>query len=144
MANALVLKFGTLPLRCLFYNTFEAGTVLKREKILAPFLPCSWSFTWFLAKFIMEKVSTEGQQQSEAAGHREGLKEWHRLHGDMKKHVSARQGKDLEKQVGRLPQGEERIYLTIQKRPFFEANRSSKQKKVSQWGYQWVEQSIEK
>ena len=44
----------------------------------------------------------EGHRQSEAAGHRHGLKEWHRLHGDAKKHVSARQGEDLEKQKGSL------------------------------------------
>ena len=56
----------------------------------------------------------EGHQQIEAAGQQAGLNEWHRLHGDAKKHVSAWQGKDLEKQKGRLPPGEEvtrRVYV---------------------------------
>ena len=43
----------------------------------------------FLAKVAMKDVWTEGQGQSETAGHRQGLKEWHRLHGDVKKYVSA-------------------------------------------------------
>ena len=30
----------------------------------------------------MKEVWTDGHQQSEAAGHRHGLKQWHRLYGE--------------------------------------------------------------
>ena len=90
---------------------FEAGSLLKLEKILAfSFKACSRSrsFTCFLAKVTMKEDWTEGYQQSEAAGHRQGLNEWHRLHRDAKKPVSARQGEDSEKQKARLPPREEK------------------------------------
>ena len=102
---------------------FEACTLLKAEKILAFSSMLTITIVSFSAKVKMEEVWTEGHQQSEAAGHQQGLKERHRLHGDAK-HVSAQQGEDLEKQKGRLPAGEEVtrcvcFLRTIQKRPSF-------------------------
>ena len=55
----------------------------------------------------MKEVWQEGHQQREVAGHRQRLKEWHRLHGDGNKQVCARQEEDVEKKKGRLPPGEE-------------------------------------
>ena len=68
---------------------------LKLEKILAIFFGRTIMIVHtvsadFLAKVTMKEVWTEGHQQSETAGRRRGLKERHRLHGDAKKHVSAR------------------------------------------------------
>ena len=60
--------------------------------------------------------------------------------------ISARQGEDLEKLKSRLSPVEEvtgSMCRTIRKWPvLFEANRNSKQSKVSQWGHLWVEQLI--
>ena len=81
-----------------------------------------------------EEVWTEGHQQSEAAGNREGLKEGHTLRGEAKKHFSVWEGEDLEKQKARLPPGEEVTRsvcaLPFKNGPLFEANRSLKQNEV--------------
>ena len=133
---------------------FEAVNLLpvKQEKILA-FLPCSRSRSFtFVAKVSMEEVWTDGHQQREPAGHRQGGwgggGEGHRLHRGAKKHVSVRQGEDIEKQTDRLPPREE-VTRSVSVLPFengliFLTNRSSKQSKVSQWGYLWIERSIGK
>ena len=52
----------------------------------------------------------EGHHESEPAGHQQGFKERHGLRRDAKKHVSAQQGEDLEKQKGKLPPGEEILH----------------------------------
>ena len=79
----------------------------------------------------------ESHQHGEGThGSPTGVKERHRMHGDAKHaRVSARQ--DLEKQKGRPPLGEEKTrsvcVLSFENGLFcFEANRSSKQSKVSQ------------
>ena len=67
-----------------------------------------------------------------------GLEEWHRLHEDVKKHVSARQGEDLEKTEARAASwrrsNQERtdyICLTIRERPFFSQQKSKAEHRFS-------------
>ena len=77
----------------------------------------------------MEDVWTEGHQQSEPAGHWQGLKERHRLHGKGKKLIFARprQGELRSRETeghaasrkGSNHCYQEGMCLTFRKRPFF-------------------------
>ena len=86
----------------------EGGSLLKLEKILALF-PCSQSrsFTGFLDKVTMKEVWTDGHQQSKAARHREGLKDW--VAQTSRRRSTSPHGKerDMDRRNRRRPQGEE-------------------------------------
>ena len=70
----------------------------------------------------MKKFETEGHQQSEAAGHRQGLKEWHRLHGsgdEARPRTARRRSGETEGQAAsRRGSNQERLCSAIRKRPF--------------------------
>ena len=81
----------------------------------------------------MEEVWTDGHNcNAKPLVTDRGWEEGHGLHGDVKKHVSARQGEDIEKQKDRLPPREE-VTRSLCVLPFengiFLTSRSSKQKR---------------
>ena len=104
---------------------FEAGSLLKLEKILAFSSVLTITIVYFSGKVTMVEVWMEGHQQSEHAGHRQ---------------VRGRSRETERQAASRRGSDQERMFLAIRKRPFFvvEANRGSKQNKVSQWGHLWV------
>ena len=77
----------------------------------------------FWLKLQWKKFETEGHQQSEAAGHRQGLKEWHRLHGsgeEARPRTARRRSGETEGQAAsRRGSNQERLCPAIWKRPFF-------------------------
>ena len=103
---------------------FQAGSLLKLEKILA--------FSSVRTSPIVHTVSSwsyngrsldGGQPTKRSRRHRQRLKEWHRLHGDVKKHVSAWQGEDLE-----------RMCPTIRKHLFFKPTEVQSRAKFLKMG----------
>ena len=64
----------------------------------------------------MKEVWTEGHQQSEPAGHRQGLKEWHRLHGEEARLRTARRTGETEGKAA-FVSNQKRKCLTIRKQP---------------------------
>ena len=96
----------------------------------------------------MKEVWTEGHQQSKAAGHRQGLKDWVSQTARRRSTSPHGKKKDMDRRNRRLPPGEEvtrsLAFMSYHSKTvfFFQASRSSTENKDSQWGFLWVERSI--
>ena len=94
------------------------------KKISLPFLPCSRSRSFiFVAKVSMKEVWTDGHQQREPAGHRQGVGRGAQTARRLKEarlRTARRRYRETDGQtVSSWGSNQERKCLTIRKRPFF-------------------------